>query len=420
MQSTGSSGQKKRVLWLHTQPEHYFNCMMDDLAREQGYRAPGMEEEQGRGGAGELEFIAAFQYRGPGLYTENAQPAAAKTMVLRACPGLEGRPPRFYERYHANWKSELYPLEFATAIVSGYASRTAREVISDCRKRGIPVAVWSDSNLRSQRGRSLGARLRRRLKKAWLHDIIADTNLMLTANSLGVAYWRYYGMPRERIVLCPCYTDYRRIDAARQRNRAEVMARIGLAETDRLLFTAARLVEAKGLDLMIRAFITSGLGNRGWKYVIAGVGALEAELRVLAGDSAGRSVLFVGFQQPTENLALMAHAQMLAVPSRYEPHGIVVGESLAAGTPVLSSNVVGATRDLVRDGDNGLIFRSDDEVDLRRKLALLTDEVELQRMRAAARPAFEAWYRKTSPMLVVPRAVRKMLEGVGGTGGARR
>ena len=67
--------------------------------------------------------------------------------------------------------------------------------------------------------------------------------------------------------------------------------------------------------------------------MIAGTGPMEAELRSLAGDAAGTSIFLLGFQQPSENLALMAHADLFVLPSRYEPHGIVVGEALAAGMP---------------------------------------------------------------------------------------
>jgi len=93
---------------------------------------------------------------------------------------------------------------------------------------------------------------------------------------------------------------------------------------------------------MIRAFAASGLGDRGWKYLIAGTGPLEAELKMLAGKALGKTVHLLGFQQPADNLALMAHAEAMVLPSRFEPHGIVVGEALAAGTPVLLSDIVGA------------------------------------------------------------------------------
>jgi len=295
----------------------------------------------------------------------------------------------------------------------------------ECRRRGIPVAMWSDSNLRSQRGRGSKAKLKRAVKEVFVSKLIGAVDFELTANRLGVAYWRYYGAPAAKIVLCPCYSDYARIDAAKGRSRGEVLGRIGLQEGDRMLFSAARLVPAKGLDVMIRAFKRSGLAETGWKYVIAGMGELEGELKQLAGAELGKSIYFIGFQQPSENLALMAQAQMLVLPSRYEPHGIVVAESLAAGTPVLTSDVVGASADLLEKGVSGLEFKSEDEEALLGKLKWIGEHAEEVRgMRAGARGVFEAWYARTSPIRVVPEVVGRMVAGRmvagrGGQGGAR-
>src|SRR5438105_3115709 len=157
-------GAGRRVLWLHSQPEHYFNCMIDDLARGGGYFLPGMmREEEGP----EVEYIAAFTRRGPGWYKDNPQPMVARTVFLRVAGAadIQERVPGFREKYHVDWRADLMPLNFDAAIVSGYAWRTQRELVAECRARGIPVAMWSDSNLRSQRGRGFKARLKRRLKK---------------------------------------------------------------------------------------------------------------------------------------------------------------------------------------------------------------------------------------------------------------
>src|SRR4051794_37480938 len=89
---------KKRVLWLHTQPEHYHNCMMDDLARGTGYTVDGMSGENSE----EFEWIAGFGHQGPGWYKERAQPEVARTVFLRVIPGKEGRPPTFREKYHVD------------------------------------------------------------------------------------------------------------------------------------------------------------------------------------------------------------------------------------------------------------------------------------------------------------------------------
>jgi glycosyltransferase involved in cell wall biosynthesis len=425
--SPAGGGARRRVVWLHTQPEFYFNRMLDDLAAGTGYAVPGMQNVGAA--ATSYEWIAGFSYRGHGWYKENAMPKTAKTFFLTPLKEKESASPTIFGKYHGAWREELFGLKPDVVIGSGSGWRTHREILADCARRGVPVAMWSDSNLRSQRGRGFKSRLKRRLKKAWLGRLMRDTDVQLTANRMGVAYWRYFGVPRDRIVVSPCYSDYQRIEAVRAGGaggagageaRAEVLGRIGLKPEDRVLFSAARLVRAKGLDLMVQAFVQAGLAEKGWKYVVAGVGEMEAELNALAGEALGKSIFFIGFQQPSDNLALMAHADMSVLPSRYEPHGIVVAESMAAGTPLLTSDVVGAAPDLVEEGVSGLFFRSENVGDLAAKLTWIADHPEAVRaMRAGARQVFEAWYRRTSPILVVPRVVERMLAEKTVHGGTR-
>jgi len=400
---------KKRVLWLHTQPEHYHNCMMDAL-EEAGQRA------------GDMEYIAAFSQAGSrgeaggALSTEVPVPQVAQTVFLRMKEGRRGggAKPGFWGGIHDNWREDLYPLKYDIVIVAGYGSRTFREVIADCHKRGIPVAMFSDSNMKSQLGGGFKEWAKRTLKRQMLKKIIAQTDVMLTANRLGVEYWKFYGAAAEKVVVCPYYADYRRVETASRTNREEVLTKLGLRKEDRLILSAARLVPAKGLDLMIRAFLASGLGAKGYRYVIAGVGPLEEELKALCGKGEGgelgKTILFAGFRQPSEVLALMHHADVFVLPSVYEPHGIVVQESLAAGTPVIASDVAGAAYDLVEPGINGEIFRSGDWQNLQKKLeAVLADAAKLASMREASREKFEAWHAEFSPITVVERVMRELL-----------
>jgi glycosyltransferase involved in cell wall biosynthesis len=385
----------KRVLWLHNQPEHYFNCMLDDLARLPAAGTP-------------IEYVAAFSYQGPGWYQDNA-PQAAGSLFLTPRPGMTERP-TMSAHYHADWRRELLPLHFDAAVVSGYGWRTHREVLLHCAAHRIPVAMFSDSNLRSQRGRGFARRLKRRVKKALLQKYIRASDYLLTANSLGVAYWRYYGAPRKKIVLCPYYADYPRARAATQTPRAAVLERHGLPPDARYLFTAARLVHDKGIDLALDAFRALAPAFPHHHYLVAGVGPDEAALKARAGALLGKSIHFLGFQQPADNLALMAHADLFLLPSRYEPHGIVLAEATSVGTPILASDVCGAAADLARPQVSGDLFRSENAADLTEKLrALVSDPAHLAALRGGARETFERWFAATNPVGVVDRISRNML-----------
>jgi glycosyltransferase involved in cell wall biosynthesis len=188
------------------------------------------------------------------------------------------------------------------------------------------------------------------------------------------------------------------------------MEKLGLKAGERYFFSAARLVADKGLDQMIRAFIGGKFAERGYHYFITGVGELESELKALAGEACGKSIHFLGFQQPRENLLIMAHAEAFVLPSIYEPHGIVIVEAMACGTPVIASDLCGAAYDLVKPGVNGEIFRAGDVAGLLAKLKGIVEKPERQAaMRAAARRDFEAWLEATSPIKVVPAVVKRLL-----------
>jgi len=383
---------KKRVLWLHTQPEYYHSLLIDALNER----------------STNVEYVAGFLYPGQGLYKESMLPKGGAT-ILRGIEGKEGF--RFFGKCHRDWRADLYPLKYDAMIVSGYGGRTQREVIADCYRRDIPVAMWSDSNVRDEwkPGGGLRSWVKRLLKRQFLRPIIRQCDWLLTTNSNGIEYWKRYGAPAEKIVRSPYYAGYRQVEEAAKLPREEVLGRFGLKQDARLLYSAARLVVNKGLDLGIRAFLASGLKEKGWHYLIAGVGPKEEELKTLAGEELDKSVRLLGFQQPRDNLAMISHADLFFLPSRIEPHGIVIGEAMCAGTPVLSSDICGAAIDLVVPGVSGDVFKSEDVQDLEKKLKEMSEEGRLAKMRAGTRKQFEKWFAAASPVDVVDRVAKKML-----------
>jgi glycosyltransferase involved in cell wall biosynthesis len=67
-------------------------------------------------------------------------------------------------------------------------------------------------------------------------------------------------------------------------------------------------------------------------------------------------VYFPGFRQIEELPQFYAHAGCFIHPALTEPWGLVVNEAMACGLPVLVSNQVGCSRDLVQEGGNGFTF----------------------------------------------------------------
>lgn len=134
----------------------------------------------------------------------------------------------------------------------------------------------------------------------------------------------------------------------------------------RILFVG-RLIELKRVDLLIDALaaVTDGPA---FELVVVGSGPLADELRARAERRLAGHVQWLGRRAQHEIPALIASADALVLPSRYDGWGAVVSEALMAGVPALCSDACGAAEAVKASGVGG-IFRSGDAADLSRLLA---------------------------------------------------
>jgi len=149
----------------------------------------------------------------------------------------------------------------------------------------------------------------------------------------------------------------------------------------------------KGLDVLIEAWHRlDPVLRHGFDLVIAGAGQGEAALkRQVAEAGLVGSIHLPGLVRGAEKLAWLAHAEVVAVPSRREPFGLVVAEAMAAGRPVVASRV-GGICDMVRDGVEGLLVAPEAPDALAAALTrLLGDDPLRARLAAAAARRAEAY-----------------------------
>ena len=95
---------------------------------------------------------------------------------------------------------------------------------------------------------------------------------------------------------------------------------------------------------------------------------------------------------PTDEVAAAMDAStLLVLPSRSEGMGRVVVEALLRGRPVVGARV-GGIRDLVRDGENGLLVEAGDTHALAEALVrVLSDRGLAEQLASRARPSVEPW-----------------------------
>lgn len=125
-------------------------------------------------------------------------------------------------------------------------------------------------------------------------------------------------------------------------------ARIARLAGRRYVLALGTLEPRKGIDVLIEAFAHVAEHERDLELVLAGRWGwgVDAITSALVASPVRARIRVLGYVDPIERAWLLTNAAMLAYPSRYEGFGLPPLEAMAAGVPVVASDVP-AVREVV-------------------------------------------------------------------------
>jgi len=141
------------------------------------------------------------------------------------------------------------------------------------------------------------------------------------------------------------------------------------------IICVSRLVRTKRIETLLRA--VSVIKDSGIECVIVGGGENKADLEELARDlGISEQVVFKGFLENTNDVIKeIKKSHVMCLPSAVEGFGIMVIESMAAGVPVICSDIA-PFQELTDSGKYGLVFKLDDHEDLAKQITLLKSDAD--------------------------------------------
>ena len=219
-----------------------------------------------------------------------------------------------------------------------------------CRLHKIAYISWTDGTIDYEKDISKLQKMLRRL-------MIKHASAFLASSTESKKNQMMYGAPEEKIYLSFLTVDTQKLYFEREQYHSKKLLYVG------------RLVEIKGVDLLLKAF--AKVKTVGVTLVIVGDGAEEESLRDIVKQlGLEAKVEFVGFKEGEELYQYFQKSDIFILPSRMETFGLVVLEAMCNSMPIICSQYVGCIPDLV-DEDNGMIVNPYDTDSLTEAIDLL-------------------------------------------------
>ena len=267
-----------------------------------------------------------------------------------------------------------------------------------CVVSGVPFLYLTDQNV--QRDIS-GPGWKRWVKSQVLGRMLFRlTSGFLCAGTANRLLYEFYGVPEHKLIPFAFSWESEKLlkisdELSGQKDR--IRAELGLPEDSYTILYCGRLSPEKSPMNLVRAYEKVDLPGKA--LVIVGDGVLRASLESYVASHGLESVYFFGFQNRREIPKFYVAVDVLVLPSDQETWGIVVNEAMCFGLPVITSDQVGAARDLVQNGLNGLSFPRGDIDTLAGNIMHLMQlsEDELLTMGANSRGIIEGWTERNLP-----------------------
>jgi glycosyltransferase involved in cell wall biosynthesis len=282
---------------------------------------------------------------------------------------------------------------FDALWIHGYARWHHWCAIAAARRRGIKVFLRDEATPISARRSAL----KTLAKRAFFAGLGAGVDGFLAIGTLNRRYYEQNGIDPARISLVPYAVDnahFRKGALAAAAKREETRAAWGLEPGRPVLLSCGKLIERKRPLQLLEAFarVQGDPALRRPHLVFAGDGPLRAEVEARAATLAPGSVKVLGFVPQSQLPVAYDLCDAFILPSGQEAWGLVVNEVMCAGRAVIVSDMVGCAPDLVRPGENGAIFRTDDIAGMAAAIRdVMGDEARLAAMGRRSLELIDRW-----------------------------
>ncbi|MEK7465645.1 MAG: glycosyltransferase family 4 protein [Patescibacteria group bacterium] len=265
---------------------------------------------------------------------------------------------------------ELFRNRYDAIIVHGYTHLSDWFCFFGALITGTPLIFRGETLVRPNQ--SLWTKA---LKFMALKPLFKLTKACLSIGSKSGEFYKYYGVPADRIFLTPYSVDndfFINQNSKYKPHQTELKKELNLPVDLPVVIFMGKLIHRKRPEDLLKAF--SQLKNGLASLVFVGDGDLRSALTEYVQEFHIRNAVFTGFISQGMMPKYYALGDIFVLPSDGETWGLVVNEAMCSGLPVIVSDAVPSVYDIVKDGSNGFIYPCGDVERLKNSLELLVND----------------------------------------------
>jgi len=231
------------------------------------------------------------------------------------------------------------------------------------------------------------------MKERFLPAVVRRAAAVMYSCEKNRRYFRHFGAREAQLFPILSTVDnayYLGLAPRRAAFRAATRAALGIPDDAIVAMFSGRMTPRKRAADLLAAFRRlAGDHPRLW-VLFVGDGSERAGMEA---DAAGCDhVVFAGFQNQSELPKYYFAADIFVMPSEWDPTPKALNEALICGLPAIVTVGVGQAGDLVREGENGVVYPVGDVAALAAGLAMLAGNDALRHAYGAtATAAARAW-----------------------------
>jgi glycosyltransferase involved in cell wall biosynthesis len=388
--ASGTTPKKVRVAHLVSHPVQYLAPIYREISR-----SPHIDftvyfySDSSLGKHFDAEFGREFEWSTPllGGYKHRLLPSSKGKSIndVFAWPNWDLLAEVARQKYDVIWINSYIGANAVLARAAAFVS-------------GTPVFFRDDTNMLTPR--PLWKRI---LKKVLLRNFLRGT-WALYVGEQSRRYWESYGIPTARLFFAPhCVDNEFWSSKARELipKRDQMRKSFGIDDDAPVVLFCGKFIPKKQPLKLLEAYSQVRKEFPCWLLMV-GDGQLRAEVERQIRECGITSVGLPGFLNQDELPAAYAAADIFVLPSAFnETWGLVVNEAMNFGLPIVVSDQVGCSMDLVKEGWNGFSFAHDDAAQLTHCLRQLVKN-------AAMRKEFG----KNSAKLVLDYSIKACADGI--------